>query len=193
MLTYTLNKLAETLEIALFLTIGVIAARAFVITPPLIVLLFFASDFMTITIATDSVAFSRRPDRWSVRNLMIAGGGLAALILFFSFSVFFVGRDVLKLPLKELQTFIFVMLVLTGQGTLYLARERRHFWQSRPSRFLLLSSVADIAAVFFLASRGLLMAAVSIGLLVLLFLSAIFYLFLVDQIKVVLFRRFRIR
>ncbi len=193
MLTYTLNKIAKTLEIALFLTVGVIAAKAFVITPLLIVLLLFTNDFVTMAIATDRVAFSLRPDRWSVKNLMIAGGSLAALILLFSFTVFFVGHDALKLPLKELQTVIFVMLVLTGQGTLYLVRERRHFWQSQPSRFLLLSSLADIAVVFFLASRGILMAAVSPGLLGLLLAAALVYLFFVDQLKVALFRRFQIR
>ena len=57
-------------------------------------------------------------------------------MLLLSFTVFFTGRDLLGLPLAQLQTLVFVMLVATGQGNVYLVRERGHFWQSRPSRWL---------------------------------------------------------
>ncbi|MGC1435400.1 MAG: cation-transporting P-type ATPase, partial [Terriglobales bacterium] len=43
----------------------------------------------------------------------------------------------------QLQTLVFVTLVFTGQGTVYLVRQRQHFWKSRPSKWLLLSSAAD--------------------------------------------------
>ena len=61
MLTYTLNKIIKTLEIAMFLSLGVLATGIFVITPLLIVLLLFTNDFVTMSIATDRVAFSARP------------------------------------------------------------------------------------------------------------------------------------
>ena len=80
MLTYTINKIMKTLEIAVFLTIGVIMTHTFVITPLLIVLLLFTNDFVTMSIATDHVAYSQRPDRWNVRTLMLTGGVLAALV-----------------------------------------------------------------------------------------------------------------
>ena len=193
MLTYTINKIVKTIEIAVFLSVGVVLAHAFVVTPRLIVLLLFTNDFVTMALATDEVSFSREPDRWNVHGLMLTGGLLATLILILSFTVFFVGRDVLRLPLAELQTLVFVMLVLTGQGMVYLVRERGHFWRSRPSRPLLFSSLADIAVVLAMAAAGILMSAVAPGLLAALAAAVALYLFVVDEIKVRVFRRFRIR
>jgi hypothetical protein len=68
---------------------------------------------------------------------MLTAAPLATLILGLSFTVFFAGRDLTYLPLAQLQTLIFVMLVFTGLGNVYLVRECHHFWQSRPSRWLM--------------------------------------------------------
>src|SRR5579863_53696 len=161
MLTYTLNKIIKTIEIGVFLSVGVILTRTFVITPLLVVLLLFTNDFVTMSIATDRVSFSPKPDRWDIRTLMFTAGALAGLVLILSFAVFFVGRDVLHLPLRQLQTLVFLMLVFTGQGNVYLVRERNRLWHSPPSRWLALSSLADILVVSILATRGILMEAIS--------------------------------
>ena len=193
MLTYTINKIVKTLEIAVFLSVGVMLTHVFVITPMLIVLLLFTNDFVTMSIATDRVAFSREPDRWHIPTLMLTGGLLAAFVLVLSFSVFFVGRDVIGLPLPQLQTLVFVMLVATGQGNIYLVRERSHFWKSPPSRWLFWSSIADLAVVTVLATRGLLMAPLAPPLIAAVLGAVAVYLLILDQIKVLVFRRLSIR
>ncbi len=192
MLTYTINKIMKTLEIAVFLSIGVILTGTFVITPLLIVLLLFTNDFVTMSITTDNVSYSRKPDRWNVRTLMLVGAALAALVLVLSFAVFFTGRNVLHLPLAQLQTLVFVMLVATGQGNVYLVRERGHFWRSRPSAWLVGSSIADLVAVILLARKGVLMAPVSPALIGGLLAVVVAYLIVVDQLKVLIFRYFRV-
>jgi H+-transporting ATPase len=188
MLTYTLNKIIKTLEIAIFMSVGVMLTGVFVITPLLIVLLLFTNDFVTMSIATDRVEFSRQPERWRVSNLLRTATPLAILVLMLSFAVFFIGRDGLHLPLPQLQTLIFVMLVFTGLGNVYLVRERRHFWQSRPSRWLLVSTFVDIVIVCTLATRGMLMAPVAPVLIGGLALGVAIYLIVVDYLKVRLFR-----
>jgi len=193
MLTYTINKIMKTLEIAIFLTLGVIITHAFVITPLLIVLLLFTNDFVTMSIATDHVSYSQRPDRWNVRSLMLTGSLLAALVLILSFTVFFVGRDVLGLKLAELQTLVFVMLVATGQGNVYLVRERGPFWRSRPSRWLMVSSVLDLVVVTAMAAAGVLMTPVSPTLILLVLLVVAAYLLILDQLKVQIFRRLAVQ
>lgn len=193
MLTYTINKIMKTLEIAVFLTLGVIITHVFVITPLLIVLLLFTNDFVTMSIATDNVAYSQRPDRWNVRMLMLTGGLLAALVLILSFTVFFVGRDVLGLKLGELQTLVFVMLVATGQRNVYLVRERGPFWRCRPSRWLILSSIMDLLVVATMATTGVLMTPVGLGLIVMLLAVVAVYLLVLDQLKVRVFRRVAIQ
>jgi H+-transporting ATPase len=193
MLTYTLNKIMKTFEIGIFLSVGVMVSRTFIITPLLVVLLLFTNDFVTMAIATDRVSASPRPDRWNIRTLMFTAGALAVLVLTLSFSVFFVGRDVLHLPLGELQTLVFLMLVFSGQGNIYLVRERNRFWHSRPSRWLILSSVADVIVVSLFAAKGIWMSPVSLPLIVSLFFTIALFLFLIDIAKVQVFRYFDIR
>ncbi|MGE5130163.1 MAG: plasma-membrane proton-efflux P-type ATPase [Sphingomonadaceae bacterium] len=189
MLTYTLNKIVKTLEIAIFLSVGVMLTGVFVVTPLLMVLLLFTNDFVTMALATDRVSFSPQPDRWRVPGLMRTAAALAAVILALSFTVFFVGRDWLHLPLAQLQTLIFAMLVLSGQGTVYVVRERRHFWRSRPSAWLLAATAADIALVAFLAIEGILMAPVAPALLAGLAVAVAAMLLALDFLKVHVFRR----
>ena len=160
MLTYTLNKIMKTLEIGFFLSVGLMLTRTFVVTPLLVVLLLFTNDFVTMSIATDQVSFSPQPDRWDVRKLMLTAGALAALILLLSFSVFFAGKDFAPFP-RQLQTLVFVLLVFTGQGNVYLVREHNRFWHSRPSIWLVISSVLDVLVVSLLATAGILMAPIS--------------------------------
>ena len=191
MLTYTLNKIIKTMEIAIFMSVGVMLTGVFVITPMLIVLLLFTNDFVTMSIATDNVSYSKKPERWNVPQLMATAGILAAFVLILSFTVFFVGRDWLHLPLKELQTLVFVMLVLTGQGNVYLVRERKHFWSSVPSKWLLTASLFDILAVGILSTRGILMAPIPVDLVLGLIVAVIAYLFVIDFIKIRIFRRIR--
>ena len=188
MLTYTLNKIIKTLEIAIFLSVGMMVTGVFVITPLLIVLLLFTNDFVTMSIATDNVTYSRKPERWDVPRLMLTAGILAALVLILSFSVFFVGRDWLHLPLNQLQTLVFVMLVFTGQGNVYLVRERRHLWESVPSRWLLWASALDILAVSILATQGILMAPIPFILVDGLMVIVLAYLLIMDYIKIRIFK-----
>ena len=160
MLTYTLNKIAKTFQVSLFLGLGLLATGSFVTTPRLVLLLLFANDFVTMSLATDRVGFSARPDRWRVRSLSLAALAVAVPWLAFSFATYLVARHALGLALAPTQTLVFVMLVATGQATVYLVRERRHLWASRPSTSMLAASTADVVIVAFLATRGILMAAV---------------------------------
>jgi H+-transporting ATPase len=189
MLTYTLNKIIKTVEIALFLSVGVMLTRSFVITPLLIVLLLFTNDFVTMSIATDTVSYSQQPDRWHVRWLVLVGLALGSLILLFSFGIFLAGRNWLQLPLPQLQTLVFITLVFTGQGTVYLVRQRQHFWNSRPGKWLVLSSAADIVVVSILASRGILMEAIRPQLVLTVLIVCGCYLAAVDFVKIGLLRK----
>jgi H+-transporting ATPase len=192
MLTYTLNKIVKTFEIALFLSLGLVLTRTFVTTPVLIVLLLFTNDFVTMAIATDRVAFSRTPDRWHIRAVVGTALGLAVFILGLSFCTFFWGRDWLGLPLAQLQTLVFVLLVFSGQGTVYLVRERHHFWNSRPSGWLLLSSLLDIVLVTVLAVEGIFMAPLPIHIVALTLGLVGLYLSALDFLKIGIIRVFHL-
>ncbi len=192
MLTYTLNKIIKSLEIIVFLSLGMIFTGQFIITPLLIVLLIFTNDFMTMSIATDRVIFSPKPERWSIGKLVMAGCSMAGLVLILSFAVFVFAEKQLHLPLRQLQTLIFVMLVFTGQGNLYLIRTAKHFWCSRPGGWLIVASVVDILLISIFASQGILMAAINPLLILALLGIIVLYLFAIDFAKVRIFAYLKI-
>ncbi len=193
MLTYTLNKIVKTFQIALFLAVGLLVTRQFVTTPRLVLLLLFANDFVTMSLAADHVSFSPRPDRWRVPALSLAALGIAVPWLAVSFATFYAGRDVLHLGLPATQTLVFVMLVATGQATVYLVRERRHLWHSRPSTWMLTATAADLVVVLILASLGILMAPVPLGYLLVLLGAVGAATLILDAVKVPLLRRIAVR
>jgi H+-transporting ATPase len=188
MLTYTLNKIIKTFQIALFLTLGFIIVREFVVTPLLIILLLFANDFVTMSISTDNVSYSRQPDRWQIRILMEVAFLLAIPVTILSFGFLFAANYLLHLPIAQMQTLMFVMLVFTGQVNVYLVRERRHFWCSAPSWWMLLGTLMDVIIISLLATQGWLMAAIPLYLVLLTLLVTIVFLALVDSLKILIFK-----
>ncbi len=158
LLTYTLNKIVKTLQTVLFLGGWYLFDGTLAVTPRLIVLLLFANDFVTMSLATDRVGVSRGPERWRLRALSLIGLAIASLWVAFSVAALLVARRTLHFDLPRLQTLSFLLLVFTGQGTVYLIRGRERVVGERPSLWLALSSLWAIAATSALAALGWLMA-----------------------------------
>ncbi len=192
MLTYTLNKIVKTFQIGLFLSLGLLLTGILVTRPRFVLLLLFSNDFVTMALATDRVTFSPKPDRWNIRSLASSALILASAWLAFSFGVLFAGHSVLDLDHARLQTMIFVMLVFSGQANVYLVRERRHFWSSLPSRWLMFSTAVDVVVVSLLATQGVLMSSISSLLVIGLFWAAVFYMVGLDYVKVAAFKIFHV-
>jgi H+-transporting ATPase len=188
MLTYTLNKISKTFQIALLLSLGLLLTGVFVTTPRLILLLLFANDFVTMSLADDRVTFSRKPDRWQIWPLTVSAMVIAVAWLVLSYALFLVGRDIFHLDLPRLQTLVFAVLVFTGQATVYLVRERRHFWNSIPGFWLMLTSIAAVLVISLLAAFGILMAPISPMLILGVFALVVLCSVLLDFLKTRVFR-----
>ena len=89
----------------------------------------------------------------------------------------------LGLSQGELQTLAFITLVFGNQGLLYVLRERRRMWRSKPGSWVLASSAADIVAVSVLALSGILMELLPWQFLAAVFLAAAGFALILDQIK----------
>jgi len=160
-ITYTLAMLLKKMEMMTLLVIGFLVTRQAPLTPLLMVLILFLNDFLTMSISTDRMGFSRRPNRWNTRGILEAAAVLAACKLVFSLGVFLYGHYSLRFDTRSLQTLTFATLILSSQAGVYLLRERGHFWQSRPSRYLVGSSVLGLGVTTLLALGGILMPAIS--------------------------------
>ncbi len=116
------------------------------------VLLLFLADFASMSISTDNVRYSLKPDSLNISWLFKIGLSLGIIdmiegILFTMALLTYFG---LSGSVNRLYTFTFAYLVLTGLFTLMMVRERDHFWKSRPSTLLILTMVGEILLAFWL-------------------------------------------
>jgi len=192
MMTWTLNKIIKTAQVAVFLTLAFVITGNFVTTPLLIVLLLLANDFVTMSLAIDHARPSPRPERWRVGALVSASLALAVVVLLESFLDLWLARGVFGLSWHQTQTLIFLMLVFSGQATVYVVRERGHFWRSRPVKWLLAATVADVIVVSSLALGGILMTPLALSYVAVVGAIAVAFMFVMDPVKVVALRRFNL-
>ena len=187
MLTYTTNKIAKTIQVALFLSLGLLITGSLVTTPRLILLLLFANDFVTMSLASDRVTPSPHPDRWNIRVLMWSSATIAISWLLYCFAVFYVARHFMTLPAA--QTLVFLALVFSGLATVYLVRETGAFWKSRPGTFLLWATAGDVVVVSAMAIFGILMTPVPPLMVLGLLAATMVMMFVLDVVKKPLMRR----
>ena len=192
LLTYTLNMLVKKIEIVLFLAMGLVLTGQAVMTPVLMVLLLVTNDFLSMSLMTDRATPGSLPSRWHMRGITAAAVMLGIVKLGFSAGVVAFTRFHLGIVGRELQTAAFMALVLGNQALLFSLRERRRLWSSRPSVWVLTSSVADVAIALALALSGTLMASLCWRLLLGVFGAAVVFALVVDQIKSPIFRAFKV-
>lgn len=183
MLTYTFNMLVKKIEIVLFLAIGLALTGEPVLTPAIMILLILTNDFLAMSITTDRASPAPAPSVWRMRNITAASIVLAACKLVFSTAVLAVGKFRLGFGVGELQTLAFVTLAFGNQAILYVLRERGPLWRSRPSNWLIASSVAGTALVAVLAFSGTLMAPLGWRVLVAVFVASAGFALVLDRIK----------
>ena len=68
------------------------------------------------------------------------------------------GKFYLLLGLDALRTLALVALVFGGEASLYAIRERRRIWSSRPSLWVIVSSIGDVLIISILATYGIAMS-----------------------------------
>ncbi len=141
-------------------------------------------DFLGMSLTTDNVRPSAKPNAWRIGKLTAAGVIMGAGELIFCTSVLVFGIYRMRFDIDSLRTLAFVAIVFGNQATTYTNRERRHLWCSRPSRWLVASSVADALIASVLAIAGIEMiplpALVVAGTLI----AAAVFAFVLDMLKV---------
>jgi H+-transporting ATPase len=193
LLTYTLNMLVKKIEIVLFLAIGLGLTGDPVLTPVLMVLMMMTNDFLAMSLTTDRASPAPSPSIWRMSNITRAAVILSACKLGFSAAMVAFGKHQLGLGAAELQTLAFVTLVFGAQALLYVLRERRHIWSSKPSSWVLMSSAADIVIVSALALSGILMEPLPWRVLAEVFVAAAGFALILDQVKLPVTSAFKIR
>ena len=191
-LTYTLNSITKKIVQVLFLAVGLVMTGHAILTPLLMVLIMVTGDFLGMSMTTDNVRPSAQPNTWQIGSLTIAGIVMGVGELLLCTSILLAGAYWMGLGIAALRTLAFVVIVFGNQATTYTNRERRRLWSSRPSIWVMVSSVGDLLLASFFAIAGIAMTPLPAMVVAGVLLAAVVFAVLVDFIKVPLFRRLRI-
>jgi H+-transporting ATPase len=186
-LTYTLNAIIKKVVTVLFLVVGLLITGEAILTPMLMVIVMITGDFLSMSLTTDNVRPSLKPNAWSIGKLTVAGVILGVCLLSFCTGVLAVAKFILHLEYGALQTVAFIVLVFGSQGTIYAIRERRHFWNSRPSFLVAASSLVDVAIASTLAMAGIAMAPIPAVVVAGTLAAAVLFAVALDFIKLPVF------
>jgi len=193
--SWALMMVARKLHIAGYIVVMLFLTHSFMLSITSTVLMLFLGDFVSMSISTDNVRSSLKPDTFDMRRLFGVSGSLGLLMIIESviFTLPALSYFGLMGNVEKIYTFGFAYLNLAGISTLMIVRERNHFWKSKPSRFLSVMVLAEVLFVIAVSIFGVLELAPLGYLPVLAILGyALVTTFLInDPIKVHLIRKFK--
>lgn len=156
-LTWIINKISRTVLKATFVAIAFVVTGKFVVSAFAMLLLVFMTDFAKISLATDNVRPSKKPETWNIGGFItvsvVLGVAMVAetlLLLWFGWSHFGLATDN-----QALYTFSFLMLLYFAVFSVVSARERHWFWTTMPSETFLSAIAADAVIGTILTRVGL--------------------------------------
>ncbi|HIH02793.1 MAG TPA: plasma-membrane proton-efflux P-type ATPase [Methanoregulaceae archaeon] len=157
MLTWILNKVVKTFQIVVFVVVAFLLTGHFIVSVFDVVLLLFVVDFVTLSLSTDNVRGSPRPDSWEISGLVRSSLVLGVLVVLESLGILLIGLGPLGRAndYGAVQTFSFAILFYLGMLTVFVVRERGHFWESFPSMPLFASTLIDMIVVTVLVTVGI--------------------------------------
>ncbi|HWA29904.1 MAG TPA: plasma-membrane proton-efflux P-type ATPase [Rhizomicrobium sp.] len=126
---YAIFRIAETVRVLLFMTVSIIVFNFYPVTAVMIVLLAILNDIPIMMIAYDNVAVAPKPVRWDMNRVLSLSAILGVLGVVASFTIFWLAEDYFHLPRPQIQTLVFLKLLVAGHMTIYLTRNTGWFWE----------------------------------------------------------------
>jgi H+-transporting ATPase len=194
MLSYATFRIAETSRMVIFIAGTIAFLGIYPVNAIMVALLAILNDIPIMTIATDNTRTSQVPVRWNMRWVLADACILGLTGVLASGLLFWFARSYLQLPLAQLQTLVFLKLLVAGHMTIYVTRVRGWFWQRPwPSVKMLVALestqiLGTLAAIF-----GWLITPIRWWLALGLWGYAIVWMFVLSGVRVAAFRKLRPR
>ena len=156
-LTWIVNKISRTILKAGFVAVAFVVTGKFVVSAFAMLLLVFMTDFAKISLATDTVRPSRKPETWNIDGFIAVSVVLGVAMVAETLLALAVGWSRFGLAASDsaLYTFSFLLLLYFAAFSIVSARERRWFWTTLPSKLLLGALAADVLVGTLLTFVGL--------------------------------------
>lgn len=188
MMSYTLYRIAMTLDIMVFIVLATIVYGFFPLTPVMIIMLALLDDIPIMTIAFDRAKAPSRPVRWQMDRVLVVSSVLGALAVMQSFGLLVLGQNVLHLDAAHLQTILFLQLVVGGHLMLFVTRVKGPFWASPfPAGALFSAIIATQVVAALLCAYGVLVPALPWNLIGLVWAYNFAWMFIEDLAKLAIY------
>jgi len=144
-LTWIVNKISRTILKAAFVAIAYVVTGKFVVSAFAMLLLVFMTDFAKISLATDHVRSSQKPETWKIGGFILVSVVLGVAMVAETLALLWIcwSRFGLAANDNALYTFSFLTLLYFAVFSIVSARERHWFWFTMPSKTLLAALAAD--------------------------------------------------
>jgi H+-transporting ATPase len=129
MTSYATFRIAETIRVLLFMTLSILVFNFYPVTAVMIVLLALLNDVPIMMIAYDNAPVAERQVRWDMPLTLSISVLLGVLGVISSFILFWIAERYLHLGRVEIQSVIFLKLLVAGHLTIYLTRNKGAIWQ----------------------------------------------------------------
>jgi len=184
MTAYTIYRITETVRIMFFMVAAMLFYGFYPITAVMIILLALLNDLPIMTIAYDRTRLEPKPVRWNMRNILVVASTLGGIGLVETFGLLYLARSVYGMALPELQSLIFLKLVVAGHLTLLVARTRSGMLSRPwPAPVLLGAVLATQSVAALIVGFGWFVAPLSWGLIGLVWLYCLAWVMVEDLAK----------
>jgi magnesium-transporting ATPase (P-type) len=156
-LTWIINKISRTILKAAFVAIAFILTGKFVVSAFAMLLLVFMTDFAKISLATDNVRPSEKPETWNIGSFITVSVVLGVVMVAETLLILWSYWTHFRLATNNnaLYTFSFLLLLYFAVFSVVSARERSWFWATLPSKTFLSALAADAIMGTILTRVGL--------------------------------------
>ena len=154
MLTWTLKKISRSIQFMLILIMGFFYFHDVIVSINGLVVMMIINDFLTMSLAIDNSRATKTPNRWDLKSITLVSVFVGIIFFLIELAVFFAGMSYFKLDLAGIQTLMLLSLVYTGQMGIYIVRERGHFWQSWPHKYVAITLWFAIALLTAMGIMG---------------------------------------
>jgi H+-transporting ATPase len=189
--SYTIYRIGMTIDIMIFVVLAMLSFDTYPLTAVMIVILALLDDIPIMTIAYDNTLVNPDPVRWKMKMILTVSTVLGILSVAETFILLLIGRNY-HMAVPQLQTMVFLQLVVGGHLMLFLTRSRGFFWRKPfPSGLLLGAIIGTQILAVLLTGFGWLVPALSWSIILWVWVYNVVWMFILDYIKLFTYRFFK--
>jgi H+-transporting ATPase len=186
--SYAIYRVTETIRIMIFIVLAMIVYDFYPITAIMIILLALLNDLPIMTIAYDNTWLDPEPVRWRMHRVLRVASVLGGVGVLETFLLLVLAKSYLGVGRAQLQSVIFLKLLVAGHMTLFVARTRRPFFSNPYPAPLLLGAILTTQLIgAAIVGLGLFVTAIPWSWVGYIWLYCIAWIFIEDLAKMMVY------